>query len=463
MLAVAMPLLVATLALGSSHQTASTSSSMAVGALPPNVVVVMTDDQDARSVRVMRAVESRLADRGTTFVNSFATFPLCCPSRATFLTGQYAHNHGVMDNAPPNGGYRAFEDSESLAVWMGRAGYRTGYIGRYLVGYDDRRRRRVPPGWNEWYSPVDDTSPFMFDYTLNENGRFRHYGNAARHYQTDVYRRKAADFIRRRAPRSAPFFLTVAPLAPHDERGRPPRPAPRHRGAFDGAQLPRRPSFNEDDVSDKPSFVRTQARLDRHEREKLTRLYRARLASLLAVDEMVRGIVDQLRRAGELDDTLMIFTSDNGYLLGEHRLTKKTVLYEESAGVPLIIRGPGVPEGSRRGQIVGNIDLAPTILDAANAEPPGLVMDGRSLLRPSSDSTLEDGRDMLLENMSSEAVRTPDFMYAEHPGGEVELYDLTRDPFQLESRHRDESYNDIQRQLEERLAQLRGCEGEQCR
>ncbi|MGI8806189.1 MAG: sulfatase family protein [Thermoleophilaceae bacterium] len=421
----------------------------------PNIVVVMTDDQDAQSVRVMDAVRERLRHHGTTFKNFFATFPLCCPSRATFLTGQYAHNHGVRDNGPPDGGYERFEDSGTVAVSLARAGYRTGYIGKYLNGYHERR---IPPGWGDWHVL---TEAGMFDYELNDNGRIRNYGSKPRNYQTDVFARKAAHFIQSGSRQSRPFFLTVSPYAPHSEGKQPPRPAPRHRNRFRNARLPKPPSFNERRVSDKPAFVRRLPRLDRDAQRQLRDLYRGRLRALLAVDDAIERIVRELRETGELDNTLLIFTSDNGYLLGEHRLVKKTKLYEESARVPLIMRGPGIPEGETRGQVTGNIDLTPTILDAANADP-RRVVDGISLFPLAQSAGVESGRDILLENHSSSAVRTRRHMYAEHPNGEFELYDLTADPFQLNSRHRDPRLALTRSRLEQRLRQLRNCAGSSC-
>ena len=419
----------------------------------PNVVVVMTDDQDARSVQVMESVRRHLVRRGTTFDRSFATFPLCCPSRATFLTGQYAHNHGVLGNGGPDGGFQAFDPRGALPVSLRRSGYRTGYVGKYLNHYHEAT---VPPGWTDWHAL---TRSAAFNFDLNDNGSIHHYSGE---YQTDVVARKATAFIRSSVPRYRPFFLTLATHAPHSHGQHPPHPAPRHRGSFSDAGLPWLPSFDEADVTDKPSFVQRQPRLDTETQLRLERLHEGRLASLMAVDDAVERIVGELRRAGELDDTLIVFTSDNGYLLGEHRLVKKTQLYEESARVPLILRGPDIPAGVERTQLTGNIDLAPTILDAAGAEP-GLVMDGVSLLPLASDPGARRNREILLENGESAAVRTPRYMYAEHPDGERELYDLLNDPFQLASAHADPGREALRAELARRLERLRDCAGMACR
>lgn len=437
----------------------------------PNVVVMMTDDQDVRSTAVMPKLERHLVRRGTTFRNFFATLPLCCPSRATFLTGQYAHNHGVTQNSP---GYHAFDDARTLPVSLRRAGYRTGYVGKYLNhygGYGKRHPDDIPPGWTDWRVAIE--AGHMFDYTLNENGRLRHYGDRARDYQTDVLARKATRFIGASSEGRKPFFLTMSTLAPHAEpqsrRAANPRPAPRHRGAFSGVRLPRPPSFNERDVSDKPAAIRSLPRVDREARRKLEAAHRSRLESLLAVDDAVGSIVEELRRRNELRNTLLVFTSDHGYLLGEHRLTAKSQLYEEAVQAPLIMRGPGIPAGKRRAQLAGNVDLAPTIIDVAGATPER-VMDGRSLLPLARRRSAGAGRDLLLEMPRDDkrAVRSPRYMYTEHPDGERELYDMRVDPFQLESLHVGGPHETsrsaaLERRLATRLRELEGCAGGACR
>lgn len=447
------------------------------GSKRPNVVLVMTDDQDEATMPIMDAVRRQIGRRGTSFENAFATFPLCCPSRASVLTGQYSHNHGVISNTGPNGGFKGFNDRGSLPIALRRDGYRTGFVGKYLNGYSTGPERPIiPRGWDEWYSPWGNRAVKMFDYDLNENGRVRSYGHQARDYQTDVFADKATSFIRRGAEKRKPFFLALWTGAPHTENrtGADPRPAPRHEGAFRGLPLSKPPSFNERDVSDKPAPVRNIDRLDRTTIRKLTQANRDRRASLLAVDDAVRSVVTRLRRSGELDDTLIIYTTDNGFLLGLHRMRGKFELYEESAGVPLLMRGPGMPAGAVRRQMVGNIDLAPTILDLVGATP-RRTPDGISLLPLARSGDARRDRDILLENTATAAVRTPDYMYAKHENGDEELYDLRSDPFQLESLHvggppfRDlgpDQQTEIeatQRRLAERLRELRDCAGRTCR
>lgn len=439
----------------------------------PNVLVLMTDDQTVESMRVLPNAKRLLGDRGATFESSFVGYSLCCPSRATFLTGQYNHNNGVMGNRPPEGGYERLDHTSTLAVWLQRAGYATVHLGKYLNGYGRTSRTEIPPGWTEWHGSIDPTTYQFYGYTLNEDGKLVTYGNDAASYQTDVYAQKAAEIVRRRAASAQPFFLWVAFLAPH--AGGPydgshpqstPLPAPRHLGRFAAEPLPRPPSFDEEDVSDKPSSIQRRPRFTQADVDRITADYRLRLESLLAVDEAVARIVEALRQTGELEQTLIVFTSDNGFMQGEHRIPQgKVVLYEPSIRVPLVVRGPGIPAGVTLTQPVSNIDLAPTILDAAGVAP-GRVVDGRSLLPLVEDEGLEWGRDLLVESggrRSFTAIRTPRYLYAEHSDGEKELYDLARDPHELQSLHADPSHETVRGELARRLARLRGCAGDACR
>ena len=462
---------------------AGAESSASQARRAPNVVVILVDDARKQDVDVMRATRRLLFRRGTSFTNYFSTFPLCCPFRSTLLTGQYAHNHGVMSNKAPNGGYRAFNHRRSLAVALRRGGYRTSWVGKYMNDYGEGPggRRVVPPGWDAWASPVRGAHQ-LYDYTLNINGKPRRF---AGDYRTDVEARLAARHIRRGAGLRAPFFAVLSLLAPHGEPremaiSRNPRPAPRHQRAFARLGLPHPPSFNERNMADKPAFMRPRA-IDPERRQFIRRRHRDRLASLLAADDAVARVVRALRRSGELANTHVIFTSDNGFLLGEHRDLGKVVLYEESVGVPLAIRGPGFPAHQARSQITGSIDLAPTILDVTGVDPI-LPPDGMSLLPFAADPAHLADRDILLENRAAQGVRTRRHVYIEHhrngdrsPDG-YELYDLREDPYQLQNLigpkttlprtddpARRAAIERLRTDLAERLAELRDCRGAACR
>jgi arylsulfatase A-like enzyme len=453
---------------------AAASDPKAAAAPRPNVIVVMSDDQTVESVRVMTNVDQLLARQGATFVNNFVSYSLCCPSRATFLSGQYAHNHGVMGNAPPQGGYEKWRPTEgdSLPVWLQQAGYRTVHIGKYLNGYGRQDPTHVPAGWNEWYGSTDPSTYQYYNYTLNENGRLVKHGASAQDYQADVYTAKAVDAVKRLAPQAQPFFLSIAYLAPHsggpresdDPRNQAtPVPAPRHRNRFASEPLPTPPSFNEADVSDKPAAIRRRPLLTPQRISAVTENYRQRLESLLAVDEGVAAIARALQDAGELADTLFVYTADNGFFHGEHRIPNgKVQLYEPSVRVPLVVRGPGVPGGVRLVQQSVNVDLAATIVDAAGARP-GRTLDGISLLPLLRDRNRFVGRDVLLETPGYTAVHTPRYVYAEYGTAEREFYDLAQDPDQLVSRPEDPASARVRSELAQRLLRLRSCKGATCR
>lgn len=476
------------------------TSAIAGAPARPSFVVVITDDQDVTSMSVMRKVRRHLARPGTTFENFYATLPACCPSRATLLTGQYAHNHKVRSNEWVNGGgFRAFMRSKSyprtIAVALRRAGYRTAWIGRYLNGYDpvaETSPNLRPPGWSRWLPSVD--GPRLYGWRLNENGKLRRY-RGSRGYQTDVLARKAARFIRRSARRKKPFFVAVATSAIHGDEGsrkaggkprRNPRPARRHWGTFAREPLPTPPSFDAP-TGGKPSFARRRP-LSKRKVRKLSRLNRSRRETLLAVDDLVGRLVRQLRRVGRLNNTYVIFTSDNGFALGEHRLRGKQFLSEPTARVPMVIRGPGVPAGKRRRQITGNVDIAPTILRAARARAL-LKPDGISLLPVAANSRRASNRAILLTHSAravgsrprpsadwrSRGVRVAGWVYVKHRsrrGAEHELYDLDSDPHQLNNLARKSNPKNPtaephlvakRRRLARRLQRLIGCSGSGCR
>jgi arylsulfatase A-like enzyme len=423
-------------------------------------------------MKVMPATRKRIGANGVRFTRSYASFPLCCPSRATYLTGLYAHNHGVLSNHPPEGGAPAFDDSATTAVALDAAGYRTGWVGKYLNGYSSLAHQDppyVPPGFDWWRAPAAPRT--MYNWLQVMDGELKRWGAADRDYQTDVYARQAERFIDQSAGEDRPFFLTVMPFAPHVETrlipgDHNPRGARRDDGAFKQEPLPRPPSFNEDDVSDKPAFVSSRPKFDVDGRTAIRRLYRDRLWTLLAVDDLVVRVMTALRRDGLLDETLVIFTSDNGYMLGEHRLKGKGTIYEEAARVPLLMREPdgvAAPGTVIRSPVV-NVDLAATIYDFTGVDP-RLESEGYSLLDVANVPGVFADRDILLETRSTAAVRAHDWLWAEHDfsgGPEREFYDMTSDPYQLSSLHDDPAYQGTRADLADRLDDLRNCDGSEC-
>lgn len=442
----------------------------------PNILVIMTDDETVENMRVMHNVNRLLGAQGVTFDDSVVSYSLCCPSRATFLTGQYSHNNAVLGNNYENGLSR-LDETNTLPVWLRSAGYTTALIGKYLNGYGVQRKAKVPPGWSEWYGAVHLA---YFNHSLSHNGKIVTYGRRTRDYQTDVYTRLALDFVSRHARSSKPFFLWLSYWAPHDgaphERGDPsvptPVPAPRHKGRFTHEYMPTTKAFDEHDVSDKPREIRHQRRFTARDVAAIRADYRQRLESLLAVDEGVAKIVRALQARHALGHTLIVFTSDNGFLQGEHRLRQgKEWPYEPSIRVPLLIRGPGVPRGRHIDTPVANIDVAPTLVDAANATA-RRELDGRSLLPLFADPGVGWGRDILLERGPGKSylgarqftgIRTPRDVYVEYRDGERELYDLGRDPDELVNRALDPAYGAVEAELARRLASLRDCAGASCR
>lgn len=441
-----------------------------------NVLVIMTDDQTLESMRVMTHTRKWLGDGGTTFDQFYASFPLCCPSRATYYSGRYAHNTGVQDNIPPFGGAKRFTpmENDSLAVWLHEAGYRTASVGKYLNGWGADGNIAPPPGWDHWFGLIDPTTYDYFGYHVSVNGKERVYGSTEADYQTDVLGQEVVDTIDRFHTAGQPWFISFTPLAPH-VAGREgeqrfwavPEPAPRHRDAFANEPMPQWPAFDEADVSTKPDFVRNSNPLDDNMKSAIASNYRREMETLLAVDEWVDKIVQKVQQVGELDNTIIMFTSDNGLLHGQHRgPLNKVWLYEESSHVPLLVRGPGFPAGAHASQPTVNVDLAPTILAAAGAAP-SVALDGRNLAPLASDPTLSVNRSILLENWTggrpqSQALRGGEWFYAEHRGGARELYDLVDDPDQLRNLVDDPAYASVVAALQPRLGVLENCAGATC-
>jgi N-acetylglucosamine-6-sulfatase len=406
----------------------------------PNIILIVMDDLDKRAIEFMPNLKRELIDQGMNFKNYFVDVPTCCPSRASLFRGQYAHNTKVFRNSGINGGFEAFRDlgleSSTIATWLKAAGYRTALFGKYLNGYPAGQEDYVPPGWDDWNARVQG---LYLNYRLNENGRIVGYGRKQEDYETDIHSDKLTTFIRLNAGK-VPFFAYVAPLAPHV----PSIPAIRHQNMFAGAMAPRVPSFNEEDVSDKPRRFRNLKPLSNQEIAEIDRLYQARLECMIAVDEMIGRLFEALRNTSQLDNTFIFFTSDNGFHQGEHRIRiGKDTPYDEATNVPLVIRGPGITKKCFNTRFAQNIDLGPTFAELAGARIPAFV-DGRSLVPAfthDKDRLSDRKQEALIEhwpNSSSEtpnflALRTQSYLYVEYDTNEVELYDIEKDPYQTEN------------------------------
>jgi arylsulfatase A-like enzyme len=469
-------------ALTGSGEEANAAPARTTQAQRPNVLILETDDQTLAEMEVLPNVRRLIGDEGVTFDNNFDSFSLCCPSRATLLTGQYSHNNGVRGNAPPEGGYYKLDSTNTLAVWLQKAGYYTMHVGKYLNGYGTRNPTEIPPGWSDWHGSVDPSTYRYYNYTLNENGTLTTYcaRPQASCYQTDVYRDKANGLIRARAGQG-PWFMWVAFLANHSggprEAGDPagqntPVPAPRYKDRLKGTPLPQPPNFNEADVSDKPQTIQRRPLLNQRWIAAVQENWQQRRETLMAVDDAVASIVETLRATGQLDNTLILFTSDNGFFHGEHRVRAgKVLLYEPSIRVPLLMRWTGnrtLPRAVHRKQLTMNVDYAETILGAiGETARPERVEDGVNLLRLWRDGGLELGRDLLIDNSPGgghfDAIRSRNYLYAEYANGDRELYDLRRDPYELTSEHANPAYDGIKADLAARLHRLVTCAGATCR
>jgi arylsulfatase A-like enzyme len=411
------------------------------------VLLVVADDMRFDSLWAMSALAG-LAQRGVTFTRAYATTPLCCPSRASILTGLYARHHGVLTNEPPEGGYEVFDDGSTLATWLHSAGVRTGLVGRYLNGYYSLD---IPPGWDYWFA-FWQWGNHYYSFRVNDNGTRRYYPGKEEFYSTRVFGQQALRFLEQDLSR--PFVLMLTPRAPHG----PAIPDHLDAGTFKELELPLSPSYDEADVSDKHRGIQARSPLQPEDKEDLELKRRRQLETLLSVDRVIASLVERLRSEGRLDRTWIIFTSDNGNMLGEHRLNDdKSCAYEECVRVPLVIVPPVNPAaGGVNHHLVANIDLAPTIAAIMGVEPPSQV-DGVSLL-PLLNAPAPAWRDALvLENFPGDedgtfvGLRTADRKYVRYGTGEEELYDLASDPFELQSLSSDPAWADERAALAARL------------
>ena len=449
---VLLPLLLALVAV----QAASGPRRAASGR--PNIVFILSDDQDLllHSMDFMPQTRALIAQRGMTFEQDFVPLSLCCPSRSTILTGLYPHNHKVYNNRAPGGGFAKFQDlgleETTIATALHAAGYRTALFGKYLNNYPrPGGETHIPPGWDEFATPAGGSPYTNRNYTLNENGTLVHYGGDPQDYLTDVVAGKATDFIHRSADAGQPFFLYLATYAPH----KPATPAQRHASLFPGLKAPHTPSFNEENVADKPQKIRKLPRLSKSDVEAIDSLYRRRAQSLQAVDEAVAAVVRTLEATGQIDNTYIVFTSDNGFHMGQHRLKSgKYTPYETDVHMPLFVRGPGIDPGSSTSLFTSSVDFAPTLAELAGVALP-FPVDGRSFAPILHGKTPAEWRQVILLEQfefspetevpdsvleppdpqdgtvvaypSHLGVRMPGLKYVEYGTGEREVYDLVHD------------------------------------
>ena len=430
----------------------------------PNIVLITTDDMAATDLAWMPKTLSLLRDRGVEVEDFLSNHPLCCPARAQIFTGQYGQNNGVHTNGGRYGGYRSLIDKNNhVGAWLATSGYRTAFVGKHLNGWADTAHRQR--GWTI-FDPYYRGVLRPRDITTFNNGRPKRY---ARIHTSDLTGRLSVRYIERLSATGRPFFLWASYTAPHkmvvDGVEGFPVPARRHRSLYPDVVAPSiaKPSFNEPDVSDKPGYVRAENQVSTRW---ANRHHRARIRTLRSVDDQVSATLSALRREGELANTYVFFTSDNGYLLGEHRLRTKNFPYEESLQVPLLVRGPGLGAGVSRPDTFGLVDLAPTFVDLAGATS-RRRLDGRSMM-----DTLRAGapgrEDILIQAGRGRkapwwwrGVRSDRYTYVA-TGGFRELYDRVEDPWQLQNVADDPAYAEILSQHQARLQQLKDCSGASC-
>jgi arylsulfatase A-like enzyme len=443
------------------QQSVAVGLHRAVGVPPPGsgkptILLVVTDDQRFDALDAMPTLRSQLMRSGVAFSNAFVVNPLCCPSRATILTGQFSHTTGVYTNHNgPFGGFAAFRPSATIADVLRRAGYVTGYFGKYFNGYWGQT---VPRGWTRWFATFGHGA--YYDYRADDDGVLRWFGHRPQDYGTSVIRREAVRFIRSARPEQ-PLFMLVAPHAPHG----PATPAPGDRGLFRELAPWRPPSWNEADLSDKPAFARRTPPISESRAAEIDLFRRRQYQTLAAVDRLLSRVIQVLADTGRLADSLIVFTSDNGYMWGEHRISGKDVPYEESIRVPFVVRYDRLIALPRvEAELVANVDIAPTLADAAGVSMPGA--EGRSLIPLLAGNPVPWRKSLLIEHLRYGGpragygglttptycmMRTKRYAYIHYGTGDIEFYDLRSDPFELLNLGQDPATEKVRVGLEARL------------
>jgi N-acetylglucosamine-6-sulfatase len=432
----------------------------------PNIIFILTDDQPYHSLAYMPFISNVLIPKSVNFERGFVTTPLCCPSRATILTGQYTHNHQVYTNEWPMGSARKLDDSATIGVWMQAAGYRTAYYGKYLNEYNDMKPYGyVAPGWDDWKVLLGRKPGgygYFFDFTMSENGEIVEYPRSKANYSADVITRHSVEFIAR--TKDEPFFLFINYYNPHS----PYIAAPRHQETFRAGTgwewtQHRPPNFNEQDLSDKPLYIQN---LRQTPADVLDTADLQMLRSMLSVDDGIASILNILQKTGLEKQTILVYLSDNGMTVGEHGFgIDKNCPYDECSRVPFIIYAPDRYAPRSDNNLVANIDLAPTFLQWAGADIPEMV-NGVSLLPLLNNPTQPWRDELLIEHWPAiegvgelipqfYAVRTHDWKYIEYETGECELYDLADDPYELQNLCNQKKYTEKQAELKTRLERLK--------
>lgn len=445
----------------------------------PNLIVVLLDDADVDLTESMPRLRSLLTEKGARFTTHIANTPLCGPSRAVLLAGRYAHNTRVYYNNGPEGGYTPWSkggyDEKNLGPWLQGLGYRTGLFGKYMNDFPlDRPENHVPTGWDDFQGVMSDREARNNRFTLNENGALKLYEASTGGYQTDLLSRRLDSFLRASEARDEqPFFAFLSLSSPHV----PVEPAERHKDAFPEDRAPRKPSFDEEDLSDKPSRLKEQAvPITPGVAREIDATYRGMRQSMLAVEDTIAALLKTLTETGELSKTFIFLTSDNGWHRGEHRIpAEKYTPYEESIRVPLIVTGPGIAPGRTIHRVVGLVDLAPTLLELAGASAPSIdALDGRSLiplLRASDPASVPWREAILVEHFGGGApfrvrsytgIRSEKDIYVEYASGEKEYYDLAKDPYQMENVAAKLPPATLER-LSKRVAAFKACAALACR
>jgi N-acetylglucosamine-6-sulfatase len=430
----------------------------------PNIVLILTDDMRADEIRHMPNVRKLMVREGTWYTHGLSPHPVCCPARAELLTGQFGHNNGVRNNVGPWGGYKALDQPHNtVAAWLQAAGYQTSYHGKFLNGY---RRVSSPeePGWTRWDAQIGG------EYAYDGYAGFVDGDQIGGEYISRLIGRRANETITGFARSGGPFFTVINHLAPHGalHRGRWtfPRAEPKYRDAYPSLLPPSygRPGFQEGNVRDLPPdlqrpLIRTGI---------LVQLARARVRALRSVDDAVARTIKQLRRIGELRNTYVVFASDNGYQIGEHRQNGKNMPFDESFDVPIVVRGPGIPAGQRIREPVTLVDLAASFLDWAGGVPAGRRLDGLPLReigrRHPRDTILVqigDSADDSTEGWKYRGVTTRRYLFAVRAGrADVGvLFDRQRDPHATVNQFHHRAYAEVKEELLERTHLLMACSG----